>query len=201
MISEITIKNAQFGNQEAIEKIFYTYKNFIFMKSKNYFLNGADKEDIIQEGMIGLLKAINAFDSKKNTSFNTFASLCIKRQIISAIKHYNTGKNKFLNEAESTDSELSPLYFSCFSKNFEESSSPESIYINKEKFKLLKIYIKKNFSNLELEVFKYMVKGYSYLEIASITKKTTKNIDNTLQRIKKKLKFFESNYSNFSTKY
>ena len=88
-IDEEIIQEAQHGNSEAINEIFVEYENFVFLKAKNYFLMGADKDDLIQEGMIGLLKAIRGYDKEKLASFKTFASICIKRQLITAIKSAN----------------------------------------------------------------------------------------------------------------
>ena len=93
MVSSQTIKSAQQGNEMAIQRIFSKkFKNIIQMRTKNYFFYGGDREDVIQEAMIGLLKAINGYDENKTASFTTFAILCIKRQIITAIKNPNAGK-------------------------------------------------------------------------------------------------------------
>ena len=95
MVSSQTIKSAQQGNEMAIQEIFSKFKNIIQMRTKNYFFYGGDREDVIQEAMIGLLKAINGYDENKTASFTTFAILCIKRQIITAIKSSNAGKIEF----------------------------------------------------------------------------------------------------------
>ncbi|MGL6101143.1 MAG: sigma-70 family RNA polymerase sigma factor [Fusobacteriaceae bacterium] len=197
MISETTIKEAQFGNMEAMEKIFSTYKRFIFTKTRDYFLYGADKEDLIQEGMIGLSKAIYAFDSNKNASFNTFAALCIKRQIVSAIKSHNAGKNRFLNEAQTAHTENGSYNYVGRNSSF-DNYNPEEIFLCKEKLEKLMEYRVENFSLLENKVFEQMVLGKTYIEISLILDRPSKNIDNAMQRIKKKFRDFELEY--FKTK-
>lgn len=193
MVCESMIKEAQVGNNEAIEKIFQSYKRFIFAKTKDYFLYGGEKDDLIQEGMIGLSKAIAAFDSNKNASFNTFASLCIKRQIVSAIKSHNAGKNKFLNEAETAHEETGTYNYSGGKKTF-DNYDPEEIFLCREKIDAFKKFRSINFSKLENQVFEEMIKGKNYLEIAESLEKGVKNIDNAIQRIKKKYRDFEQEY-------
>ncbi|MGL4402267.1 MAG: sigma-70 family RNA polymerase sigma factor [Fusobacteriaceae bacterium] len=193
MISETVIKEAQFGNNEAMEKIFSTYKRFIFTKTRDYFLCGADKEDLIQEGMIGLSKAITAFDASKNASFSTFAALCIKRQIVSAIKAHNAGKNRFLNEAQTAHGEGGSYNYGGRKSSF-DNYNPEEMFLCKEKLEKLNSYRMKNFSTLENKVFEHMVLGKTYIEIAVILDRPSKNIDNAMQRIKKKFRDFELQY-------
>lgn len=194
MVCETMIKEAQVGNNEAIEKIFQNYKRFIFAKTKEYFLYGGEKDDLVQEGMIGLSKAIAAFDSSKNASFNTFASLCIKRQIVSAIKSHNAGKNRFLNEAESAHEESGTYNYSGGNKTF-YNYDPEEMFLCKEKLSEFKKFRLENFSKLENQVFEEMLKGKNYLEISESLEKGVKNIDNAIQRIKKKYREFEHEYS------
>ena len=188
MINNELVKKAQFGDQEAVTQIFTKYKNFVLSKSRNYFLNGADREDLLQEGMIGLLKAIRAYDDGKNASFTTFASLCIKRHIITAIKNSNSGKNRVLNMAVSgyfEGEDENVAYGNYKSLHF---YNPEELYITKEKLQALKKYLDKNLSNFEKEIFIQMVKGHSYTEIATDMDRKVKSVDNAIQRIKKKVK-------------
>lgn len=193
MIENNVVKRAQGGDQEAIVEIFEKYKKFILLRNKSYFLNGADREDLLQEGMIGLLKAIRAYDEDKNTSFNTFASLCIKRQIITAIKNYNSGKNKILNLATNGfyEGEENNISYENRSLNF---YTPEEIFLGKEKLEALNNYLKNNLSKMEQKIFKEMLLGINYIEIAKKTGREVKSIDNTIQRIKKKLKNFIEDY-------
>ena len=99
MINKEDVLLAKQGDVESMEKIVTEYKSLIYMRNKNLFLKGADRDDLVQEGMIGLMKAIKSFDENKSACFSTFASLCIKRQIITAVKNYNSEKNKKLNAA------------------------------------------------------------------------------------------------------
>ncbi|MGL4307333.1 sigma-70 family RNA polymerase sigma factor [Cetobacterium sp. SF1] len=193
MVENCIVKKAQSGDQEAIAEIFEKYKKFILLRNKSYFLNGADREDLLQEGMIGLLKAIRAYDEDKNTSFNTFASLCIKRQIITAIKNYNSGKNKILNLATNGfyEGEESNISYEKKSLNF---YTPEEIFLGKEKLTALNNYLQNNLSKMEQSIFQEMLLGINYIEIAKKTGREVKSIDNTIQRIKKKLKGFIEQY-------
>ena len=149
--------------------------------------------DVLQEAMIGLLKAINAYDETKNASFTTFAILCIKRQIITAIKSSNSGKNKILNMAmyspETEDN--SNIAYETKSFNF---YNPEEIYLSKERFRLLNQYLKNNLSKMENEIFEYMLSEMTYTEIAKKTGRDPKSVDNSIQRIKKKLNGFLKEY-------
>jgi RNA polymerase sporulation-specific sigma factor len=187
------VKMAQEGDQEAVAQIFSKYRGLVLMKSKNYFLNGADRDDLLQEGMIGLLKAIRAYDEGKNTSFNTFASLCIKRQIITAIKNSNSGKHRMLNLASNGfyEGEESNVSYERKSFNF---YNPEEIFLGKEKLEALKEYLNDNLSKMENEIFDYMLLGNNYIEIAEKTGRKIKSVDNAIQRIKKKVKGFLEEY-------
>lgn len=178
MVNREDILLAKQGDIESIEKIVLEYKNLIYIRNKTLFLKGAEKEDLVQEGMIGLMKAIRSFDENRSACFSTFASLCIKRQIITAVKNYNSEKNKNLNAAMQGDgySELEELI--RYSRPSLKYYTPEQIVIGKELMKLLKSFLKKNLSELEKDVFHFMVKGYGYLEIAEKLEKEPKAIDN-----------------------
>ena len=193
MVSSQTIKSAQQGNEMAIQEIFSKFKNIIQMRTKNYFFYGGDREDVIQEAMIGLLKAINGYDENKTASFITFAILCIKRQIITAIKSSNAGKNRILNMAmiNPETEDTSNISYSNKSFNF---YNPEEIVMSKERFRELNRYLKTNLSKMENEVFEYMLSEMTYTEIAEKTGRTPKSIDNSIQRIKKKLNRFLEEY-------
>ena len=168
--------------------ILKNYKNFIFMNSRNYFLVGADQDDLLQEGMIGLIKAIKAYDCDKKASFKTFATICIKRQIITAIKSSNAQKNSALNSASGNYIECDDGKEVNYTKGLTSSMhhNPEELFLSKEKMDSLERFSEKNFSKFEREVFQLLIRGYSYREIAEKLDRTLKTIDNTIQRIKRK---------------
>jgi RNA polymerase sporulation-specific sigma factor len=190
------IDNAQLGDTEAINSIFEEYENFVFLKAKNYFLMGADKDDLIQEGMIGLLKAIRGYDKTKLASFKTFASICIKRQLITAIKSANSQKNMALNTAVGITGENDENREVSYSKGLESyiSYSPEELYLTKEQIDGLKDYLNNNLSSFETIVFKCMVSGLTYKDIAKKLDKKVKSVDNAIQRIKRKSEMWISEY-------
>ena len=195
MINKEDILLAKQGDIDSIEKIVTEYRNLIYMRNRTLFLKGAEREDLVQEGMNGLMKAIKSFDENRSACFSTFASLCIKRQIITAVKNYNSEKNKNLNNAMQGEeySELEDLI--KYNKPSLKYYTPEQIVIGKELIKLMKKYLKDNLSGLEKEVFTLMVKGYGYLEIAKKLEKEPKSIDNSIQRIKKKVDTFLYQYN------
>ena len=192
MITEELIYDAKAGNILAIEKIFENFNKVLSYHGKKYFISGGSNEDIIQEASIGLLQAISDYDKNKGNSFENFAFLCIKRQLIGAIRNSNCGKNKFLNSAilqPETDS------FSYEKKSI-KFYTPEEILLSKEKIRALDLYLKENLSVIEKEVFEHMILDFKYSEIAKKLKKNLKSIDNTIQRIRNKIKIFELKYKN-----
>lgn len=195
-IDERIINEAQLGSFEAITQIFEEYENFVFLKDKNYFLMGADKEDLIQEGMIGLLKAIRGYDKEKLASFKTFASICIKRQLITAIKSANSQKNMALNTAVGMTSDNDENKELVYTKGLESyvSYSPEELYLTKEQLSGLKDYLEGNLSTFETTVFNMMVSGETYKDIAVKLDKKVKSVDNAIQRIKRKSETWISDY-------
>ncbi len=195
-IDERIINEAQLGSFEAITQIFEEYENFVFLKAKNYFLMGADKEDLIQEGMIGLLKAIRGYDKGKLASFKTFASICIKRQLITAIKSANSQKNMALNTAVGMTSDNDENKEVVYTKGLESyvSYSPEELYLTKEQLSGLKDYLEGNLSTFETTVFNMMVSGETYKDIAVKLDKKVKSVDNAIQRIKRKSETWISDY-------
>ncbi|TDT67908.1 RNA polymerase sporulation-specific sigma factor [Hypnocyclicus thermotrophus] len=195
-ISDELIEQAKYGDAEAINEIFTQYKNFVFLKSKNYFLMGADKDDLIQEGMIGLLKAIRGYDKNKLASFKTFASICIKRQLITAIKTANSQKNIVLNNAVGIMGEKEENREVSYNRGLESyiSYDPEELFLTKEQVEGLKNYLNENLSNFEKEVFRYMVMGLTYKDIAEKLNKKVKSVDNAIQRIKRKSEMWIKNY-------
>ena len=189
---EALVEEIVSGNADAMDFLMNKYKNLVRSRARTLFLVGADKEDLIQEGMIGLYKAIRDFDAKKNTSFRNFAELCINRQMYSAIKGSNTKKNQPLNNYISFDSmegseeQESPAE-QLLGLNFEKNQNPEKIVIDKESADVLSYTLVGHLSAMEKQVLDLYMKDMNYSQIASALGKEPKAVDNALQRIKKKL--------------
>lgn len=195
MNTDDLIFKAQNNDEEAINDLIKFYLPLVSINVKNFFLIGADREDLIQEGLLGLFKAIKYYKSEKS-SFNTFAILCIRRQIFSAIKLSNSNKNMALNEAILNSSNISEECDTQSNLEFiTDESSPEYIFFNKDKFINFKKYADRKFSKLEKQVLEYLIRGYSYKEIAKQLDKNLKSIDNTIQRIKKKSEIWINEYN------
>ena len=192
MITNSLIQQAQNGNEDAINEIFEECKSLITFKNRKFFIVGGDKEDLFQEGMIGLLKAIRAYDESKS-SFKTFASLCIQRQILTAINADNAGKNKFLNQSVN-DFFLTEEDDFSYENRSVTLYNPEELYLAKEKLELLENYLGEILSEMEIAVFKRMEQGYGYVEISEMLGISAKALDNCIQRIKKKINKFIERY-------
>ena len=180
------------GNSEAMDFLMNKYKNLVRSRARTLFLAGADKEDLIQEGMIGLYKAIRDFKEEKNSSFRNFAELCINRQMYSAIKGSNTKKNQPLNNYISIDSMQSvegeeTCAEQLFGINFEKNKNPEQLVIDKESAGVLEYTLVGHLSDMEKQVLRLYMKDMNYSQIAAALGKEPKAVDNALQRIKKKL--------------
>jgi len=178
------------GNSDALEYLINKYRNFVRAKARSYFLIGADREDIVQEGMIGLYKSIRDFRGDKLSSFKAFAELCITRQIITAIKTATRQKHIPLNSYVSLDkpiydedSDRTLLDVICGSK----VTDPEELIINQEEFSGLEDKMGEILSDLERRVLMLYLDGRSYQEIAVDLDRHVKSIDNALQRVKRKL--------------
>jgi len=189
-LDEELIEDARSGNNRTLEYIINKYKNFVRAKARTYFLIGADREDIIQEGMIGLYKAIRDFRVDKLSSFRAFAELCITRQIITAIKTATRQKHIPLNSYVSLNK---PIFDEESDRTLmdvigEESiSDPEEMIINREEFNGIEEKMSEILSGLEWEVLSLYLQGKSYQEIAEDLDRHVKSIDNALQRVKRKL--------------
>ncbi|MFR5265726.1 RNA polymerase sporulation sigma factor SigH [Clostridium sp.] len=187
---EEIVAEAKEGNSLAQEIIINRYEAFIRGKSRSYFLIGADKEDIYQEGMIGLYKAIRDFKNEKETSFKAFAELCITRQIITAIKTATRQKHIPLNTYVSLNK---PIYEDESERTLLDVivglkiTNPEEVVISKEEVANIELKMSKVLSGLELEVLNSYLDGKSYQEIAVDLDREAKSIDNALQRVKRKL--------------
>lgn len=188
---------AQQGDDAALEYLLNKYKNFVRSKARSYFLIGADHEDIVQEGMIGLYKAIRDFKPEKLASFKAFAELCITRQIITAIKTATRQKHIPLNSYVSLNK---PIYDEESDRTLLDVitegrvANPEDMLINQEDVGLIEDRIGQMLSSLEREVLSAYLDGKSYQEIAQELDRHVKSIDNALQRVKRKLeRFLEEN--------
>ena len=182
------------NNSDAMDYMLNRYKNLVRNKAKALFLIGGDKDDLIQEGMIGLYKAIRDFNPQKDNTFHNFADLCISRQIYTAIKASNRKKNLPLNTYVS-------LYTPAFNENIDiedkaslvdlmtenKFSNPEDLVIDKESTSMLEYELVRHLSQFEKSVLDLYLLDNSYLQIADILKKEPKSIDNALQRIRLKL--------------
>lgn len=194
LINDEVIKLAQNGDQEALDLILKEYKKLIYLNIRNYFLVGADQDDLLQEGTIGLLKAIKNYSEGK-ASFKTFATLCIRRQILTAVRSSTAQKNSALNEASGNNLETEDGHEDYPKELYSNVRyNPEAIFLSKEKIMEFQDFVEHNFSPFERQVFNYMIKGFSYKEIAEELEKTPKVIDNSFQRIKRKSEVWLSTY-------
>ncbi|MFC7687666.1 RNA polymerase sporulation sigma factor SigH [Ureibacillus sp. GCM10028918] len=187
---EQLIEEVHHGNTEALDYLITKYRLFVKAKARSYFLIGADKEDIIQEGMIGLYKSIRDFKGDKLSSFRAFAELCITRQIITAIKTATRQKHIPLNSYVSLDK---PIYDEESDRTLmdiitsSESEDPVYLMINREEYSHLEEKIGEILSELEQQVLALYLDGQSYNEISEELNRHVKSIDNALQRVKRKL--------------
>lgn len=179
------------GHDNALDFLLNKYKALVEKKSKSYFLIGAGRDDIIQEGMIGLFKAVRDYRDDKMASFYSFADLCVTRQMITAVKASTRQKHMPLNS-----------YISLNKPVFEEDNdktafldrmpsskiiNPEDLFIGQESAGIIELELSKRLSKLEKQVLQLYVDGITYVEIADILNRSIKSIDNALQRIKKKV--------------
>ena len=191
---EEIIKRIQEGDKPAIDYLMEKYKYLVRSKAKTLFLIGGDKDDLIQEGMIGLYKAIRDYQADKDSSFFNFADLCVSRQIYSAIKAYNRKKNIPLNtyislnapafENDGDEGEKEELVDIIFQ---DKISNPEELVIDKENTSMIEYELVRRLSNLEKQVLSLYMQDMKYVQIAEVLNKEPKTIDNALTRIKTKL--------------
>ena len=177
------------GNQEALEFLLKRYKELVTMKISKYFIVGAEKEDIFQEGMIGLFKAIKSYNEEKQNSFKSFANLCVERQLITAIKTSNRQKHQPLNSYISLntaayDEDEDTSVIDVFDSNTVED--PLDTITKKEYYHLVESKINTNLSDFEKQVLHRYAQGESYIKIAEKLDAPVKSIDNAIQRIRKK---------------
>lgn len=190
MQDEELVERIHNGESEALDYLIQKYRNFVRAKARSYFIIGADREDIIQEGMIGLYKAIRDYREDKLTSFRAFAELCINRQMITAIKTATRQKHIPLNSYISLDK---PIYDEESDRTLMDVitgakiSNPEELILIREKYVRIEVKISELLSDLERKVLALYLDGQSYQEISEELNRHVKSIDNALQRVKKKL--------------
>jgi len=188
---EGVVQLAQTGDTEALLTLIDRYREFVRLKARSYFLIGADREDIVQEGMIGLFKAIRDYRNDRDTSFRAFAEICVTRQIITAVKTATRQKHTPLNsyvslnnpagETEAPDKAMMDFPGS------RDAVDPADLVISTEEALSIKDNFGKTLSRFEAEVLRLYVEGRSYQEIAGDLDRHVKSIDNALQRIKRKV--------------
>nr|WP_246628945.1 RNA polymerase sporulation sigma factor SigH [Mesobacillus maritimus] len=187
---EVVVEAVHNGDSEALDFLIKKYRNFVRAKARSYFLIGADKEDIVQEGMIGLYKAVRDFKEDKLTSFKAFAELCITRQIITAIKTATRQKHIPLNSYVSLDK---PIFDEESDRTLMDVITgakimdPEELIIHREEYIQIEIKMEELLSDLERKVLALYLDGQSYQEISEELNRHVKSIDNALQRVKRKL--------------
>ncbi|KUP04661.1 RNA polymerase factor sigma-70 [Bacillus coahuilensis m2-6] len=187
---EVVIDLIHNGNSDALDFLIHKYRNFVRAKARSYFLIGADREDIVQEGMIGLYKAIRDYKGDKLSSFKAFAELCITRQIITAIKTATRQKHIPLNSYVSLDK---PIYDEESDRTLMDiitpakTLDPQELIVSREEFSNMEDKMAEILSDLEREVLALYLDGQSYQEISELLDRHVKSIDNALQRVKRKL--------------
>jgi len=197
------ITKAKSGDQEALETLFTNYKVLVNKVCRSVFLLGGEKDDIVQEGMIGLYKALQAYDETKTASFKTFATTCIKNQVLNAVKTYGNLKNKPLNNGLSLDTEGGVVVFSSFDDARNEENpffyvipspepNPQEKLLSQERLAEMIAYINASLSPLEKQVLAHYLQGTSQAAIAQVLQLKPKSIDNAITRIKTKLLHLKS---------
>ena len=198
MTDEKLIENIKNDDHIALECLMKRYNDIVNMKANKFFIIGAEKEDIVQEGMIGLYKAVKSFDMQKQNSFKTFANMCIERQLITAVKNSNRQKHIPLNSSVS-------LNAAAYDDNedmdkidvldIKALDDPSEIIAEREYFESMENKIKKVLSQFELQVLHEYEKGRSYADIAMTLNAKVKSVDTAIQRIRKKANKIRDNIS------
>jgi RNA polymerase sporulation-specific sigma factor len=184
------VKIAQQGDKQAEEFLLEKYRKNVLIRARSYYLVGGDNEDLIQEGMIGLLKAIWNFRPDREAQFSTFANLCIERQIQTAISSANRQKHMPLNNSVSiyaAVSEEEPQHIIIDRLAAKKSVEPGVELIKAEELEQLMIDVKRELSIFEKKFLAYYIQGASYYEISGVLECSNKSVDNALQRIRKKI--------------
>ena len=179
------------GEEEISDYLMEKYKEFVRRKARAMYLMGGETDDLIQEGMIGLFKAVKDYRPEKDASFRTFAGLCIDRQLYSAIQSSNRKKHLPLNSYVSLNSENE-----TGDLEGQWSENPEALIIDRERTSALEEEIRKMLSPMENKVLKYYLQGYGYVKIAELMGKNSKAVDNALQRIRGKIQKMQKTVDN-----
>ncbi len=196
MTDEKLIENIKNDDKVALDCLMKRYNDIVNMKANKFFIIGAEKEDIVQEGLIGLYKAVKSFDTQKQNSFKTFANMCIERQLITAVKNSNRQKHIPLNSSVS-------LNAAAYDDNedmdkidildIKALDDPSDIIADREYFKNMENKIKENLSDFELQVLHEYEKGKTYASIATKLNTKVKSVDTAIQRIRKKANKIKEN--------
>ena len=191
LTDEQVILEIQKGDKQALSYLMNKYKELVNIKVSKYFMVGAEKEDIVQEGLIGLFKAIKTYNKDKNSSFKSFANMCIERQLITAIKSSTRQKHMPLNSylslnASAYDNEEENGIELINTLNNKTVEDPLETVMKKEYYEQIENSMQKSLSTFEKQVLDGYVKGYSYVTIAKQLDAPVKSVDNAIQRIRKK---------------
>jgi len=194
---DMVIKQAQSGDNQAVEILINSNMDIVYAKARYFFIKGLDREDVIQEGLVGLYKAIRDYREDRAASFRGFAQLCIHRQLVSAIKRANRQKHIPLNSSTSIDKcidfgEGSRSYTEILPNN---DKNLEDKYIYQEQLKKLFGFLDEQLTELEKEVFMQYLENRSYQEISTNLEVNIKTVDNALQRARKKIDKIKQNYN------
>ena len=191
--SEITDESlcarAASGDRAAEEALVLRHTRLVRVCARPFFLAGGDSEDLIQEGMVGLLSAIREFRPQKGASFRTFAEVCVRRRIISVVRSAAGGKHLPLNDSVSLDPSLflANQDFTSFGTAYHHQRNPEDVVIHEENLSALEEAIQKELTGLEAQVLALYLSGLSYAEIAEEVRRSTKSVDNAVQRVRRKI--------------
>lgn len=191
MTDEQIILEVQKGNKQALTYLMNKYKELVNIKVSKYFIVGAEREDIVQEGLIGLFKAIKTFKKDKKNSFKSFANMCIERQLITAVKSSTRQKHIPLNSylslnASAYDNEEESGMELINTLDTKTVEDPLETVMKKEYYKQIESSMDKALSSFEKQVLDGYIKGYSYVTIAKQLQSPVKSVDNAIQRIRKK---------------
>lgn len=193
---EELISRLREGHEDIRDYLMEKHKNLVRKKARALYLIGGDNDDLIQEGMIGLYKAIRDFDPERGASFHTFADLCISRQLYTAVQASRRQKHQPLNSYVSlsdSDNEEQTSSRASYAANDVRNRNPEELFIARENLEDMEDLIEKKLSRFEREVLRYYLSGMNYSQIADTLGKSSKATDNALQRIKKKIKQITEN--------
>ena len=196
MTDEKLIENIKNDDKVALDCLMKRYNDIVNMKANKFFIIGAEKEDIVQEGLIGLYKAVKSFDTQKQNSFKTFANMCIERQLITAVKNSNRQKHIPLNSSVSLNAAAyddNEDMDKIDSLDIKALDDPSDIIADREYFKNMENKIKENLSDFELQVLHEYEKGKTYASIATKLNTKVKSVDTAIQRIRKKANKIKEN--------